>query len=246
MRRLSIAGRLALLCATAMAASPLIAASVQTRPDFRGVWFNEQTTSTLTPLDGNPPPLTPAGEKARAENLAKLQEMASKPKQRDDMRPCLPLGPTRILLAPYPLQIVQRNDLVIFLFEHNHVFETIYFKEDADPDPDSDPTYQGYAIARWEGKDMVVHNDKFNDQTVLDGTGLPHSEQLKVTRRLVRSNDGKQLQITSTIEDPEMYSRSWEVRQTFTLRPDLRIEEFVCGQGTWETRYTRRGQPEPQ
>ena len=244
--RHGLAAALALACAgTALTSAPAGAATPQTRPDFRGVWLNEKPATALVPVGGGAPPLTAAGQKAWAENRAEIAAKAGKPRERDDLSHCLPLGPTRILLAPYPLQIVQRNDLVVFLFEHNHVFETVYFKEAAAPDPDSDPTYQGYAVGRWESGRMAVDNSKLNDQTYLDDTGLPHGEQIKVTRLFERSADGKSLQITSTIDDPEMYSRPWQARVTMTLRPDMRVEEYTCGQGTLETRYSRRGLPEP-
>lgn len=232
------------LFATVAAQAPEVTRSAG-RPDFHGIWMPEDPHAPFTPLDGQPVPLTPEGKIALATNAAKLQDIAREPVDRNDLRRCLPWSPTHVLQAPYPMQIVQRGDLVVFIFEHNHIYETVYFHEAADPVKDSDPSYSGYAVGRWEGEDMIVENSNFNDQTVLDRAGMPHGEQLVISRHFRKIDGGRKLEIVSTITDPEMYTRPWQVRSLLVARPDLQIEEYVCGQATLETRYTRRGIPEP-
>lgn len=219
------------------------AATADTHPDFHGVWWNEHPDKELRPLGGGAIPFTVAGKKLYAESAAVIQAAANKPVERNDMTRCLPSGPTRILMQPYPLQIVQKGDVVILIFEHNHQYVTVYFHETADPDKNSDPTYHGYAVGTWSKDAMTVKLTNFNDQTVLDDSGVPHSDKLVVTQKFEKANNGKTLVVTSTINDPVVFTKPWSVRHTFEYRPDVHIEEYVCGQGTLETRYTRQQKP---
>jgi len=55
----------------------------------------------------------------------------------------------------------------------------------------------------------------FNEESWLDGLGLPHSGELRVTERFQRLTAGH-LQIEGTINDPKMYTKPW----AFTIHFD--------------------------
>jgi hypothetical protein len=205
--------------------------------DLSGVYFTEYPAEALETVDGRPIPLTRAGRAALAANGPGVA--ASKvPPVGMALEACLPFGPTRVLQQPYPLEIVQEDGTMLLIWEHNHIFELVYMNEP--PRPDADASYMGSSVGRWDGDTLVIDTANYNDATFLDENGLPHSENLKVQRRLRKTDDGKALEIQATVTDPAMYSRPWTVRTTLPLRPDVSIEEYVCGQNTLETRYTRR------
>jgi hypothetical protein len=205
-------------------------------PDLSGVYYTAHPPKTLKTVDGKPIPLTEVGRTALAANAAKVA--ASKlPPSGDAMDACVPVGPTRILEQPYPLEVVQKGKTIVLIWEQNHIWEHVYF--DTQPDPDADPAYAGFSVGRWDGPTLVVDTTNFNTATFLDDNGLPHSPDLKVERRFRKIDGGKALQIDATVTDPVMYSRPWTVRAVLPLRPDISIEEYVCGQKTLETRYTR-------
>jgi hypothetical protein len=204
--------------------------------DLNGVYYTQHPPETLKPTDGRPVPLTDAGRAALAANAPKVA--ASKiPPSGTAMDACVPAGPVRVLQQPFPLEIVQKGKTVLLIWEHNHTWERAYIDEK--PDPNVDPSYPGFSVGHWEGPILVVDTSSFNDVTFLDNNGLPHSDDLKVQRRFRKVQGGKAIEITATVTDPIMYSRPWTVRTTLPLRPDISIEEFVCGQNTLETRYTR-------
>lgn len=208
-------------------------------PDLSGVYYTAHPDKTLKTVDGRPIPLTAAGRAALAANAAAVA--ASKiPPAGAHMEACIPVGPTRILQQPYPLEVVQKGDKVVLIWEHNHIFERVYMNEQ--PDPNVDLGYTGYSVGHWDGQTLVIDSANYNDMTFLDDNGLPHTEDLKVERRLRKVDHGKALEIEATVTDPKMYSRPWTIRATLPLRPDISIEEFVCGQNTFETRYTRAAQ----
>lgn len=226
-----------------MAAAALAGAATAAPPpaDFNGIWWIAQREQALVPLGGGAIPFTAQGRKSFDESAAALKAEAGKPVDRNDLRQCLPLGPTRILQEPFPLQIVQHGNDFILLWEHNHAYESVYF--DKRPDPDADWAYMGNSIGAWARDGITITTTGFNDQTLLDNSGLPHSEELRVTRKLRLIEGGKALEIVSTITDPVMFTKPWSVRHVLQARPDATIEEYVCGQGpTLETRYTRAEQ----
>jgi hypothetical protein len=217
------------------------AAQAQAKPsartDLSGVYFNEHPAKTLQLSKGSAIVLTAAGKAALAANAAKAASSKIPPAGLN-MDSCLPFGPTRLLEQPYPLQIVQKGDTVLLIWERNHAWEWVYMNEK--PDPDADPSYMGHAVGHWDGSTLVVDSSLFNDGTFMDDNGLPHSDALQVERRLRKAPGGKGLEILATVTDPVMYVKPWTVRAVLPLRPDIKIEEFVCGLKTFETRYTRR------
>lgn len=224
--------------------------SAQVAPqDFRagageivGIWWPADHSSDVKPLDG-PIVYTPAGTAALAKNVAALKSSVGKPKQRDDLTPCLPAGPVRILQQPYPLQIVQKGRMVVLIYEHNHVYEIVYIGDPPGEAEKADPSYMGYSSGTWTNGELFVATSNFNAQTMLSDMGIPHSNRLNVMRKIRMIDAGKRLEILSTITDPVMFKNPWTVRQVLEPRPDTRIEEYVCGQGTLETRYTRQARP---
>jgi hypothetical protein len=51
---------------------------------------------------------------------------------------------------------------------------------------------------------------------------------LETTERIRRISD-TELENVVTIHDPDYYSRDWQARFVYTLRNDVRIEDYICG-----------------
>ena len=76
------------------------------------------------------------------------------------------------------------------------------------PLQDLDGTYNGEAIARWDGDTLVVDTWGFNSATWIDQLGgYFHSENMHVIERFRR--DGNTLTWTATIEDPDVLLEPW-------------------------------------
>jgi CDP-diacylglycerol pyrophosphatase len=52
---------------------------------------------------------------------------------------------------------------------------------------------------------------------------------MKTVERIRRISP-TELEVLITVHDPEYYTRDWQARFLFTLRNDLRIEDYVCGE----------------
>jgi hypothetical protein len=87
--------------------------------------------------------------------------------------------------------------------------------------------WMGDSIGKWEGDTLVAYTVSFNDKTLLDRVGHPHSDALHLLER-IRRMDPDSLEIDITIDDPKAYTKPWGAKLIFALKPDWKIMEQVC------------------
>ena len=85
-------------------------------------------------------------------------------------------------------------------------------------------------VEGWEGSTLVIESNVFNEETFLDSSGLPHSDELITTERIRKV--GNQLEDVVTIHDPKLYTRDWQARFVYNQRNDIRIEDYSCNDAT--------------
>jgi hypothetical protein len=190
--------------------------------DLSGIWQSPRDTITFTSVE---PPMTPWAEAA-----FKASKPAYGPRSTvdstDPILRCLPPGVPRIMLMPFPMQIVQTPNEVMMIFEYDHYVRHIYMDRREHP-RDMSPTWMGDSIGRWEGNTLVVDSVGFNDKSWLDQVGHPHSDALHLIER-IRRTDHDTLQVDMTIDDPKAYTKPWTGQQVFKLRPGWHLIEYVC------------------
>jgi hypothetical protein len=189
-------------------------------PNFTGKWINATPMAALKTTDGGAPPLTAKGKEAFAKN--KAEKAAGK----DPINSCLMQGEPRLLFTKYPFLIMQYGKHVDFLHQANHTFRITYF--DQKLDPDADPTWLGHPTAKWDGKTLVIFSNNYNGETWLDYAGLPHGEKLTTEERYTLSADGKTINGTVKISDPEYYSKPWTAAFTLKKQPGYSLEQYSC------------------
>ena len=139
---------------------------------------------------------------------------------------CLPPGVPRALGSPFPIEIAQRPDRLVILYEANNTFHIIY-TDGRDHPKDLEPTWFGHSIGKWDGDTLVVDTAGFNEKTMVDTIGHPHSDALHVIERFTPT-DAAHIAYEITIEDPKAYTKPWKNVRTFTRRPDWDLMEYVC------------------
>lgn len=149
------------------------------------------------------------------------------PDSEDPILKCQPPGVPRIMLIPFPMQIVEAPGEVILLFEYDHYVRHIFLNRRSHP-KDLELTWMGDSIGWWEGNRLVVDTVGLNDKTWLDQVGHPHSDALHVIERIQRT-DSETLEDDVTIDDPRAYAKPWSGRQIFKLKPTWHLIEYVCG-----------------
>jgi len=139
---------------------------------------------------------------------------------------CLPMGWTRQMNAPMPLEIMQEPNRIALLFEAWNTFKVVPTDGRNHP-KDVDPTWMGNSVGHWEGDTLVIDTIGFNDRTRLDTIGHPHSDQMHVVERLTRT-DAMHLAYEVTVDDPKTYTKPIVNKRTFTLKPAWELMEYAC------------------
>ncbi len=234
MRAVTLVVVLALGVHTGWSAEPIVAAAAGKAlasagiADLSGTYWATGYHPRIQVLGGGTPPLNEVGKVEYEKNRAGLKDRSID----DPVRTyCLPDGVPRLLSTPYPFQLYQLPPgQVTFVHELNNQVRAIPLNK---PLPTQEeilvaPTYEGYATAHYEGDTLVIQSNGFNDQTFLDSSGLPHSDQLVTTERVRRI--GNQLEVIVTIKDPVLYSKDWQARFVYERQSGLRLQEYVCGE----------------
>jgi len=158
---------------------------------------------------------------------------------------CLPFGMTRSINTPEPMQIMQSDKYLTFLFEQNSWFHVVPI--DGRAHLNGIATWFGDSVGHWDGDTLVIDTVNFNGRTRLDTIGHPHSDQLHLVQRFSRPDLGH-ITYEVTVEDPKTYSKTWTNARTFTLRPDWEMMEYSCEENNkslWEGRIKAPTQPRP-
>jgi hypothetical protein len=145
---------------------------------------------------------------------------------------CLPAGVPRLNAYTHPYKIVQTPELIVFLYEAATMFRQI-FLDGRELPKDPQPSWMGYSVGRWDGDTLVIETVGFNDQTWLDGSGHPHSEDMRLTERITRRDFGH-LDVAIVIDDPKTYTRPLSYVQPQVLLADTDLIEFVCAENAKE------------
>jgi hypothetical protein len=200
------------------------------KPDFSGVWNRPGTqdlTRTFTNANGtsnrgepNPLPLTAWGQ-AQWDNY-------NPSKNGDYAGSCMPFGWIRSF-TPHPMQLLQNNDYISFLFEQSTMFQVVN-TEGLPHRKDWPPTWFGDARGHWEGDALVIEAVNFNGWTKLGTIGHPMSDKAKLTMTFKRPDMGH-IQFSWVLDDPKTYTRPISNDRVFVLTPDVEIMEYSCLEG---------------
>ena len=193
------------------------------KPDLSGFWMPDNPVNRLRNLAGDlqpeAVPLKPWARdlyNERIETNGKDHPGAS----------CLPSGIPEKDNIPDGLKLVQTEDLVLFLHESRTIYRQIF--TDGRPLPkNAQATWMGYSIGNWDKDTLVVETIGQNGKTWLDMRGLPGTEALRVTERFSRPRIGH-MDIQVTIDDPQAYTKPWNVKLAWRLLPDADLIESIC------------------
>ena len=130
-------------------------------------------------------------------------------------------------LLSEPIKIIQSPRETVVLYETGDLHRQIFADGRTLPKEFDLPAYLGYSAGHWENDVFVVETAGFNDKTVLDAFGHPHSEDLHVTERFHRSDFGH-MEVEMTFNDPKMYTKPFTIRVPHNLLADADLFEMFC------------------
>ena len=170
-------------------------------------------------VDGNDIPYLPeavARKKANGENWIKL----------DPEIKCFMPGIPRATYMPYPFQIVQSKDNVIFTYEFTSASRVVRMNSQ---EKSPAPAWMGWSLGKWDGESLVIEVTDHMPDTWFDRAGNYHGDALKVTERYTPI-DANTLQYEATMEDATVYSKPWTIKMPLYRRrePNMQLLEYKC------------------
>ena len=169
------------------------------------------------------------------EALAKRNANAASWMTLDPEVKCFMPGIPRATYMPYPFQIVQSADNVLFTYEYASASRIVRMNSQ---EKSPAPAWMGWSLGRWEGETLVIDVIDHMEETWFDRAGNHHSDQLKVTERYT-AIDANTLQYEATIEDPKVFSKPWKMSMPLYRRrePNARLMEYKCVEFAEELMY---------
>ncbi len=180
-------------------------------------------------VEGGTIPYKPEALKQKQENL--------KNRWKDDPEvKCYMAGIPRANYMPYPFQIVQTPNSILFAYEYASANRVVNMT--SKPMEPAVDTWMGTANGHWDGDTLIVDNTGFNDMSWFDRAGDYHSDQLHVTERFTLI-DADHMRYEATIEDPQVFTRAWKISLPLyrNIEKNAQLTEFKCVEFVEELLY---------
>jgi hypothetical protein len=194
------------------------------RRDISGLWDGGPAgvgaTGQQAEREAARAPFTPLGEKMARENRPGNGPRRVAVAEINDPLSTLgdPAGfPRLVTFELRGVQIVQTPAQVLMLYLFEKRWRTIWTDGRSLP-ASPEPRWYGYSVGRWEDDyTFVAETIGLDDRTWVDNDGDPHSTALRVVERYHRVNQNT-LELDVTIDDPQIYTKPWLVRNRMPLR----------------------------
>ncbi len=92
------------------------------------------------------------------------------------------------------------------------------------------PSWYGESVGHYEGDSLVIDTVGMNAKTPVDIFGTPHSDRLHVVERLRLINNGRQMEVVFTVDDPNNFTSEWSGRILYNRSNVMGLEEEVCAE----------------
>ena len=167
--------------------------------------------------------------------LQKKQTNSTNRRTNDPEAKCYMPGIPRANYMPYPFQIVQSPQGILFVYEYASSNRFVNMGKPIEAGSD---TWMGTNNGHWEGDTLVIDVTGLNGLAWFDRAGDYATDNLHVVERWTRS-DRDHLQYEATIEDPKVFSRPWKISMPLYRRVEknAQILEFKCVEFAEELLY---------
>ncbi|MDE0754881.1 MAG: DUF6152 family protein [Woeseiaceae bacterium] len=142
---------------------------------------------------------------------------------------CLPATLPRTIVPVLPIQFVWVNgELLTIRYESNSTVREIHMGQSSFP-ANVSPSRMGYSIGRMDENELVIDSKHFTSDRWGNGRGVPSGEQKVVQERYSLTEDGKAMDVTYTVADPEFLAGPpVEQSGAFVLRNSMILSDYDC------------------
>jgi hypothetical protein len=147
---------------------------------------------------------------------------------------CKPAGTPSLMLAGGPFYFVQAPKEVTIIMEGDHQVRHVYMDVPHSANPK--PSWYGESVGHYEGDTLVIDTIGQTTKTFVDNFRTPHSEKLHVIERWKTVDEGKQIQVHITVEDPDTFNQPWQGTKLFQKRQGT-LQEEACAENNAQFEY---------
>ena len=223
------------------------------RPDLNGIW--QALGSAHYDVEGHAADFSPSLEMGalggvpaglgvvvggeipyKQEALAQRQANRENQLLYDPAVRCYMPGIPRATYQPFPFQIVQTPEYILFAYEFASASRIVYMnRPDFEAPADA---WMGHSRGRWDGETLVIDVTSQVPETWFDRSGNYHSNSIRVEERYTATSENH-LQYEATITDSEIFERPWTIRLPLYRRIDenMQLLEFKCVEFVEELMY---------
>ena len=143
---------------------------------------------------------------------------------------CWPGGVPGQDLFLEPVYFLQKPNEVIIMWQRNNFVRHVKLTDKHSANVK--PSWFGESIGHYENGDTLVvdtigiASGKYHQ---VDNFGTPHTDKLHTVERFTIAKDGKKLNATITVEDPDTFNAPLTLRQEWR-RTNLEYEESICAE----------------
>jgi hypothetical protein len=203
------------------------------RTDLTGTWerYHEKTFK-IDPRISSPlaresePPLKP---KYLAEWRAR-QKAAHEADQRGQpiyggYAQCLPDGMPAMMMAMFPMQVLQTPGQITIIEEAYRQVRYIYLDQTQVPIADAEPGFWGHSVGHWQGGTLVANTVGIKEEVRFHD--VPHSDQMQINER-IRLVTPDRFEDEITVIDPVYLTKPWTFTWEYQRRAGYKMLEYVC------------------
>jgi len=147
---------------------------------------------------------------------------------------CMPAGTPALMLSGGPFYFVQTPKEVTIVMEGDHQVRHVYM--DVPHSANVKPSWYGESVGHYEGDALVIDTTGQWIKTFVDNFRTPHSEKLHVVERWNMIDEGKQIQVHITVEDPDTFNQPWQATKLFQRR-QATLQEEACAENNSQFEY---------
>ena len=147
---------------------------------------------------------------------------------------CRPAGTPSLMLAGGPFFFVQTPKEVTIIMEGDHQVRHVYMG--VPHSTNVKPSWYGESVGHYEGDTLVIDTIGHSTKTFVDNFRTPHTDKLHVVERWKTIDDGKQIQVHITVEDPDTFNQPWQGTKLFQKRQGT-LQEEACAENNAQFEY---------
>jgi hypothetical protein len=143
---------------------------------------------------------------------------------------CVPPGVPDFISNGGPFYFVQTPNEVLMFEQGDNYVRRVYLN--VPHSANLKPSWYGESVGHYQGDTLVIDTIGLNTKTFVDRYRTPHSEKLHVIERWRLIDDGKQIEVHVTVDDPETYYQPWQYIRRFN-RLERPYAETICREGNF-------------